>query len=157
MLDVENLDSDRDRCSLLWICLSVALEGDVISTVMAKVEAIILSHDFEPNIGFNPISARAKEAYIGIMYDLDIPSEYGRAIKCHDVVDWLISQGHLLFRLWAQSMENCHKRSTDQPHYFAELSKLSIRSKLFRPEDILPMTCILERYDELIEKTNYEN
>jgi 4-cresol dehydrogenase (hydroxylating) len=107
MLDVENLDSYRDRCSLLWICPSVALEGDVISTAMAKVEAIILSHDFEPNIGFNPISARAIEAYIGIMYDLDISSEYGRAIKCHDdVVDWLIFQGHLLFRLGTQSMGN---------------------------------------------------
>ena len=41
------------------------------------------------------------------MYDLDIPSEYGRAIKCHDDdVDWLISQGHLLFRLGTQSMGN---------------------------------------------------
>lgn len=43
------------------------------------------------------------------MYDLDITGEYGRAIKSHDDdVDWLISQGHLLFRLWTQSMENCH-------------------------------------------------
>ena len=114
ILDVEDLDPDRDRCGLLWICPSLPLEGDLISTVMAKVEAIILSHDFEPNIGFNPISARAIEACIGIMYDLDIPSEYGRAIKCHDdddddddvVVDWLISQGHLLFRLGTQSMGN---------------------------------------------------
>jgi len=105
MPDVEDLDPDRDRCGLLWICPSLPLEGDVISTVMAKVEGIILNHDFEPNIGFNPISARAIEAYIGIMYDLDVPGEDGRAIKCHDVVvDWLISQGHFLFRLGTQSM-----------------------------------------------------
>jgi len=110
ILDVEDLDPDRDRCGLLWIYPSLPLAGDVTSTIMAKVETIILSHDFEPNIGFNPISARAIEACIGIMYDLDIPSEYGRAIKCHDddddVVDWLISQGHLLFRLGTQSMGN---------------------------------------------------
>jgi 4-cresol dehydrogenase (hydroxylating) len=107
ILDVEDLDPDRDRCGLLWIYPSLPLAGDVTSTIMAKVEAIILSHDFEPNIGFNPISARAIEACIGIMYDLDIPSEYGRAIKCHDDdVDWLISQGHLLFRLGTQSMGN---------------------------------------------------
>ena len=105
MPDVEDLDPDRDRCGLLWICPSLPLVGDLISSVMAKVETIILSHDFEPNIGFNPISARAIEAYIGIMYDIDVAGENERAIKCHDdVVDWLISQGHLLFRLGTQSM-----------------------------------------------------
>lgn len=107
ILDVEDLDPDRDRCGLLWIYPSLPLAGDVTSTIMAKVEAIILSHDFEPNIGFNPISARAIEAYIGIMYDIDVAGENERAIKCHDdVVDWLISQGHLLFRLGTQSMGN---------------------------------------------------
>ncbi|MFM9970688.1 MAG: FAD-binding oxidoreductase [Burkholderiales bacterium] len=102
---VADADPDRDRCGVIWMCPALPLEGAVVAQVIAGIEQRILAHGFEPNIGMNPVSPRVLDVYVSLMYDREVAGEDEKAMRCHDdVMNWLITEGHLPSRLGIQSM-----------------------------------------------------
>jgi 4-cresol dehydrogenase (hydroxylating) len=106
----------------------------ILTSVMHHLEAIILDFNFEPNIGLNPISSRAVEVYIAIMYDLTILDEAERAMKCHDfVMQWLLDQGHLPYRLGVHSMNQMPECTDDSFNLFLRLKKTFDPAEIISP------------------------
>ena len=100
-----DMDLDRDRCGVIWICPCFPFDGAGIAGAMARVHEIGLSHGFEPHIGMSPASPRAVNGYVSLMYDRNIDGEDGRAMACHDaLMEALIALGHYPYRLGIQSM-----------------------------------------------------
>jgi 4-cresol dehydrogenase (hydroxylating) flavoprotein subunit len=101
---LEDTDPDRDRCGVIWVCPSLPLDGKTVAPVVAGMEQRIRAQGFEPNLGLNPISSRLFEVYAALVYDRDVPGEDSRAMACHDtLLRWLISEGHLPYRLGVQA------------------------------------------------------
>ena len=101
---VEDTDPDRDRCGVIWICPSLPLDGKTVAPVMAGIKQRIRAHGLEPNLGLNPISPRLFDVYAALVYDRDVAGEDARAMACHDaLMRWLVSEGHLPYRLGVQS------------------------------------------------------
>jgi 4-cresol dehydrogenase (hydroxylating) len=131
---IEDLDPDRDQCGILWICPSLPFNPMILTSVMHHLETIILDFNFEPNIGLNPISSRAVEVYIAIMYDLTILDEAERAMKCHDfVMQWLLDQGHLPYRLGVHSMNQMPECTDDSFNLFLRLKKTFDPAEIISP------------------------
>jgi len=101
---LEDTDPDRDRCGVIWVCPSLPLDGKTIAPVIAGIEQRMRAHGLEPNLGLNPISPRLFEVYAALVYDRDVAGEDARAMACHDaLMRWLLSEGHLPYRLGVQS------------------------------------------------------
>ena len=100
-----NMDLDRDRCGVIWVCPSFPFDGAQIAAAMAQVHKIGLDHGFEPHVGFSPTSQRSMNGYISLMYDREVAGEDERAMACHDaLMRALIALGHYPYRLGIQSM-----------------------------------------------------
>lgn len=99
------LDPNRDGCGLLWLCHLLPFDGDAIHEAVVRVHRRVLDAGFEPNLGFQVVSARAVRFFTAIAYDRRVDGEDARALACHDeVMSDLSALGHLPFRLGVQSM-----------------------------------------------------
>ena len=131
---IADLDPDRDRCGVLWICPSLPLDGSELARVLAQLEALVAQHGFEANIGLNPVSPRAVEAYLAIMFDRDVPGEDTKALRCHDaVLAWLTAQGHLPYRLGVQSMAHMPQARDDTDAWLGRVKKASDPAGIISP------------------------
>jgi 4-cresol dehydrogenase (hydroxylating) flavoprotein subunit len=93
-------DPDRDGCGVLFICPVLPLQGALATQVLAQVEALVLRHGLEPNIGMHIDAHHTLLVYIALMYDREAPGEDARALACHDaVLALLLELGHFPFRL----------------------------------------------------------
>jgi 4-cresol dehydrogenase (hydroxylating) len=129
---LEDLDPDRDRCGVIWLCPSLPLLGATAAPVLAEVERRIRQHGLEPNIGLNPVSPRLLDVYVALMFDLELPGEDERAMACHhSVMRWLIEQGHLPYRLGVQSFGMLPRPADDSAAVMARLKRA------FDPLDIV--------------------
>jgi 4-cresol dehydrogenase (hydroxylating) len=99
------MDPDRDGCGVLWVCPVLPLQGALVAQLLPQLEALVLAHGFEPNLGMHVSDARCLLAYAAIMYDRNVPGEDARARACHDALfARLLSQGHYPFRLSLPAM-----------------------------------------------------
>lgn len=101
------LDPNRDGCGLLWLCHLLPFDGDAIHQAVEVVHRRVLEDGFEPNLGFQVVSARAVRFFTAIAYDRRLDGDDARALACHDrVMSELAALGHLPFRLGVQSMNS---------------------------------------------------
>lgn len=109
----DDFDPGRDRCGALWLCPEFALVGAPIAEAMAEMEAVVLHHGFEPNIGLVLSGPRSMRGYIALMYDRDVPGEDERARACHDAaLSALQRRGVHPYRLGLQSMSSIPSSSS---------------------------------------------
>lgn len=131
---IADLDPDRDRCGVLWICPSLPLDGAELAKVLAHIEALVARHGFEANIGLNPVSPRAVEVYLAIMFDRELAGEDAKAMHCHDaVLAWLMAQGHLPYRLGVQSMAQMPQARDDTDAWLGRIKQASDPADIVSP------------------------
>jgi 4-cresol dehydrogenase (hydroxylating) flavoprotein subunit len=101
----EDLDPDRDRCGVHWLCAAVPLRGEEVAEALAATEVVFAEHHFEPLIAAVAVSERVAYLIPMVVYDRDEPGADERARACHDALlaDY-IESGWLPYRLGLQSM-----------------------------------------------------
>ena len=101
----EDMDLDRDRCGVIWVCPCFPFDGARVAAAMARVHEIGLGYGFEPHVGLSPTSQRSMNGYVSLMYDREVAGEDQRAMACHDaLMHAMIALGHYPYRLGIQSM-----------------------------------------------------
>jgi 4-cresol dehydrogenase (hydroxylating) len=129
---LEDIDPDRDRCGVIWLCPSLPLLGRLAAPVIAEIERRVLAHGLEPNIGLNPVSPRLLEVYVALMFDRDVAGEDERAMACHHaLMQWLIDAGHLPYRLGVQSFGMLPRPADDSAAVMQRLKQA------FDPHDVV--------------------
>lgn len=100
-----DMDPDRDRCGVMWVCPALPFEGAQVADALDVVEAICMRHGSVPQIGMGATSPRNLASYVTLVYDREVPGEDARVLACHDaLLDALIVRGFLPYRLGIQSM-----------------------------------------------------
>lgn len=128
----EQLDPDRDRCGVSWLCPILPFEPRAITKAISIAESTMLEHGFEPNLGMSCPSGRCLRMFIAMTYDRDVEGEDQRAQNCHDALFTQLNQaGFLPYRLGIQSMPQTPERT---PEYAAVLQQLKTS---FDPNGIL--------------------
>ena len=101
-----DLDPDRDRCGVIWLCPEVPFDGATLAEVVAACEMVLVGSGFDPILGMTATGARTIRVFVSIFYDRDIGGEDERAMRCHDeLADRLRAAGIFPFRLGLHSMQ----------------------------------------------------
>jgi 4-cresol dehydrogenase (hydroxylating) len=100
-----DVDPDRDRSGLHWICPALPFDGAQIVRVTRTVEEIAFRHGLEPMCMFFNPSQWYLKSFIVIMFDQEVPEEQEAARACHDeILTTLDAMGYPPVRLGIQSM-----------------------------------------------------
>lgn len=100
-----NLDPDRDRCGIYWVCISLPFDGKHISNVTNIVERISFEFGFEPQVMFLNMSAWFIKSFIILIFDRDVEEEEIQAYHCYKkLFKTLQDSGYSSHRLGIQSM-----------------------------------------------------
>lgn len=99
------LDPDAHGCGVIWLCPTLPYDSPFLVAFLPILEARILAHGFEPNLGMHTDDGRCLYGYVALMYDRDAAGEDARALACHDdVLQLLIENGCHPFRLGLAAM-----------------------------------------------------
>jgi 4-cresol dehydrogenase (hydroxylating) len=99
---------ERDRCGILHLCPLLPM-GHEAAEVLRRIEAQVLAHGFEPQIGFDCADARTIEVFVTIAYDRDRGDDEP-ALACHDaVLRELEAAGFPPYRLGVQSADRSRR------------------------------------------------
>lgn len=103
----KDMDPDRDRCGVVWLCPVVPFDGKHVNKAVDIVTKIANEHFFEPHIAFIFPSERAIYMFPSIVYDREVPGDDERAMACHDrMFEAMIAKGYFPYRLGIQSMNS---------------------------------------------------
>ena len=101
-----DLNPDRDRCGVIWLCPVVPFEGRHLTRAIALVDQTARDFQFESQIAFITPSERAVYLFPSIVYDRLVSGEDERAMACHDrMFSALTAEGYHPYRLGVQSMK----------------------------------------------------
>lgn len=132
MATPSDLDPNRDRCGLHWICVSLPLDGIHLSRLGKIVEEISFKHNLEPQYMFWLPNQWSLKSFIVIAYDRDVEGEDQIAFNCYkDLYSKLYRSGFSPNRLGIQSMASV---APDQQTYIDFIEKIK---RLLDPNDIL--------------------
>lgn len=127
-----DLDPDRDRCGLIWVCPVVPLEPRHVSAVIDTVERETRECGFESNLSLNSIADRSLVLTAAIVYDRDILGEDDRALRCYQLLlRRLIEQGYPPYRISTASMAEYPKVTDNSPAVLRRIKRA------LDPRDIL--------------------
>jgi 4-cresol dehydrogenase (hydroxylating) flavoprotein subunit len=102
----DEIDPDRDRCGVVWLCPVLPLAGADVGEAAAFVESAMLEHGFEPMIAMVAQSERCLYLMPLLLYDRDVEGEDERAMACHDALfAELAARGYFPYRLGIHSMQ----------------------------------------------------
>lgn len=128
----KQLDPDRDRCGLHWVCTAVPFDGEHIARHAKVVEQVARTYSLEPNLSYLNLSERYLKSFAVIAFDREADDEEERARACHDeMLRRLMDAGYAPVRLGIQSMTSV---SPSDPRYTEWLRRLK---RLFDPNDVL--------------------
>jgi 4-cresol dehydrogenase (hydroxylating) flavoprotein subunit len=100
------IDPDRDRCGLVWLCHTVPNRGSDVLASEAICKRVMVEHGFEPNLAYLVTSERALRLFIAIVYDRETVHEDSKAEACwRKLHAELIRCGYPAFRLGLHSMD----------------------------------------------------
>lgn len=100
------MNPDRDKCGLIWLCCAMPLDSQQIVSVIPKIESKVRAYKFEPDIGIRFISGRVVYLLLAILYDRDITGEDTQAMECYEeILELMLNNGYIPHRLGIQSME----------------------------------------------------
>lgn len=128
----DQMDPDRDRCGLIWICPLVPFRGESIQRCVSLIEETMRDSPFEPVIGLQFHNLRVGRAVASIVYNRDVLDHDDQALACHDqLVHVLTKNGFIPYRLSTRGMSGSLGPSDS---YAAMLNKLK---ELIDPSGIL--------------------
>jgi 4-cresol dehydrogenase (hydroxylating) flavoprotein subunit len=94
------IDPDAAGCGLLWHAFVLPFDGPVIEDVLARVDALMLGHSFEPVTSFVTLNDRYVRVFVQLIYDRDVAGEDEKAVRCHNALfELLESEGFWHTRL----------------------------------------------------------
>lgn len=126
------VDPDRDRCGLHWVCTALPFAPEHVSRHSAITERVAFAHGLEPNLSYVNVSERYLKAFAVIAYDRDAEGEETRARSCHDaMLAELAAAGYPAVRLGVQSQTRV--RDLDPAH----VELLRELKGVFDPEDVI--------------------
>ncbi|HEX7479071.1 MAG TPA: FAD-dependent oxidoreductase [Polyangiales bacterium] len=126
------LDPDRDRCGLHWVCTAIPFEHAHLAKHAAIVERVALGHELEPNLSYLNLSERCLKSFAVIAFDRDADDEESRARRCHDqMLRELSDAGYPPVRLGIQSMDKVTPADTTHIELVRRLKRL------FDPLDVI--------------------
>lgn len=127
-----DMNPDRDRCGLLWLCPVAPFRGESLARCVSLIEETMSSFQFEPVVGVQCHSPRAAHVVASIVYDRDQPGQDSKALDCHDtLLKRLVREGFIPYRLTTRGMG----AASTWPDVSASLMK-SLK-RLLDPSDIL--------------------
>jgi len=127
-----DMDPNRDRCGLYWICVLVPYDGTHVVGISRIIEDTIFRYKFEPQYMFWAVTQWLLKSFVVISYDRDIEQEEIDALNCYnDLLTRLHQAGYAPNRLGIQSMLSV---APDQQSYIDFIERIK---KLIDPNDIL--------------------
>jgi len=101
----KDLDPDRDRCGLIWICPLTSFQGKEVWRCVSLIEQTMREFSFEPIIGAQFHNLRAGRIIASIIYDRDVLGHDEQALVCHDsLLASLMENGFIPYRLPIHAM-----------------------------------------------------
>ena len=101
------MDPDRDRCGVIWLCPVVPFQGELIIRAIDIVTHSAAEFGFEPHIAFIFPSERTVYMFPSIVYDRDVPGQDQQAMACHDkIMTAMLAEGFHPYRLGTQSIKS---------------------------------------------------
>jgi hypothetical protein len=101
-----DLDPDRDRCGVVWVCAALPLRGRDVARLATVVESVMPAHGFDPMLAVVAPTERCAYAVPSILYDRDEAGADARAKRCHDaLLDAFAREQWLPHRLGVGAME----------------------------------------------------
>ena len=70
------IDPDTAGCGLLWHAFVLPFDGPVIEDVLARVDALMLGHGFEPVTSLVTLNDRYVRVFVQLIYDRDVFPEF---------------------------------------------------------------------------------
>jgi 4-cresol dehydrogenase (hydroxylating) len=119
-----DLDPDRDRCGLVWVCVAVPLRGNDVVAATQDAERVLVEHGFDPLVAF--VTPQERTAYVvpTIAYDRDTPDDDARALRCHEaLLDAFEARGCLPYRLSSHAMHRMPSACDDTDTVMARVRR----------------------------------
>jgi 4-cresol dehydrogenase (hydroxylating) len=93
------------RCGLYWNAFVLPFDGDIISSVILKIDQIVFKHGFEPTISLVLLNDRYIKVFQQLIFDRETQGEEIRASACHqELFQYLEISGYSHSRLDILSM-----------------------------------------------------
>jgi len=100
-----DLNPDRDRCGVLWLCPAVPFTPADIKKAVGLCKETSLRHGFEPQIAITFPSERCVYLLPSLIYDREDAEDDSAALRCHDeMFQALLEAGYYPHRLGIRSM-----------------------------------------------------
>ena len=101
----EDMNPDRDRCGLIWLCPVAVFRGDSVARCVSLIEDTLSRFHFEPIVSLQCHSPRSVQVIASIVYDRDQPGHDAQALAAHDaLLEQLTSAGFIPYRLSTYAM-----------------------------------------------------
>lgn len=127
-----DMDPNRDRCGLHWICVLLPYDGAHVVRISQIIEETVLRYRLEPQYMFWAVTQWLLKSFIVISYDRDIEHEEAGALDCyHDLLTTLHQAGYTSSRIGIQSMQTV---TPDQQSHIDFIQRIK---NLLDPNDIL--------------------
>ena len=127
-----DINPNRDLCGLIWCSPLVPFDGKHVMNALKIIEEVLITHQFEPNIGLNCATDRSVIITVGIVYDREIPGEDQQALNCHNtLLEKLNEAGYIPYRLGIDAMKKLPQPQDDYGKLLHQLKKT------LDPNDIL--------------------
>ncbi|TKK71942.1 FAD-binding oxidoreductase [Ilyomonas limi] len=121
-----DLNPDRDKCGLIWICPVVPFSGEDVLSAIAIIKEVIKKYAFEPAVSLQCTTERCINVIASFCWDREVAGEDEMAEKCYFEVSSLLNEkGYFSYRGSTLAMS---KYSSDNNAYdtFVETLKNTI-------------------------------
>ncbi len=126
-----DLDPDRDRCGILWICPVVPFKGKDANEAISVIASVAKKYSFEYSVSLQCTTERCINVIASISWDRDIESEEKAAAICYEEAILLLNEkGYFTYRGNTMQM---HKKQLSLPYN----NFLSALKKAIDPDQIL--------------------
>ncbi len=127
----ENLDPDKDKCGIIWICPIIPFHGEDANRAIDLIKNTLKKYHFEPAISLQCMTERCINTIASFCWDREIEAEDKAAVECYEEINNLLSEANYFsYRSTTLSMKK--NSNTNQNDRF-----LSILKNAIDPDNIL--------------------
>ena len=131
-----DMNPDRDKCGLVWICPVVPFNGEDVVSVVDIIKTVVKKYKFEPAISFQCTSERCINVIASFGWDREVEGEDEMAETCYfEAEEALHQQGYFSYRNTTLAM---HKNATEYTedaynHFLSGLKKAIDPANILSP------------------------
>ncbi len=94
-----DLNPDRDKCGIIWICPVVPFSGDDVVNAVSIIKKTVKKYHFEPAISLQCTTERCINIIASFCWDRDMMREDEDATLCYfEIIGLLDEQGYFSYR-----------------------------------------------------------